>query len=443
MLKDLLTTRTSWPALIFRNRVAKNSLYNGLGFAVQLLLHLVFTPLLVHRMGLENYGLWSIATSALGLMGVFEFGLGTAIAKYVAEYTANRNKEGLSAVATTGFVFNLAIGILLTLPFYFLAPKAASLFPNSTTSSEQIERAIRLVAFGFMPLLLRNGSLAVSRGLQRYEFPTIIKTIQNALTLVAALIVILFNGSIEQVILSTVLLMGGVGLGSLALALGMLRDQVERFSFSWQYSREMFSFMVFAGATGASQQVFRYMDRITVGAVLGLSPVTYYTVLTGIANRLIALSGTLTEALMPAASSWYAMGNRDKLRKYLWRSTGIIALMNLTLGVFLIVFSEMLLRLWMGNEFARQTLASFRILVLIYSLSAMTAPAYHIANGIGVPWTNTLGGMLSGVGTIVLIVVLGRLLELEGAAWANAASWAKFIAVAYVIYTLRRSDQSF
>jgi O-antigen/teichoic acid export membrane protein len=232
-------------------------------------------------------------------------------------------------------------------------------------------------------------------------------------------------------------------LGSLAIALRMLRDQVERFSFSWQYSHKMFSFMVFSGATGASQQLFRYMDRITVGAVLGLSSVAYYTVLTGIVNRLVALSGTLTEALMPAASSWCATGNRDRLRKYLWRSTAIIALMNLTLGVFLIVFSEMLLRLWMGTEFAGQTLASFRILVLIYSLSAMTAPAYHIANGIGVPWANTLGGALGSVGTIVLIVVLGRLFDLEGASWANAASWARFIALAYVIYKLRRSDQSF
>jgi len=107
------------------NRVAKNSLISVVGFVVSLLTLLFFTPVLVHRMGTDGYGLWSVSVSALGMMGMLELGLGLAISKYLAEYHANNNKEGISAVVTIGLAANFLMGIFIATPLYFFAAQIA------------------------------------------------------------------------------------------------------------------------------------------------------------------------------------------------------------------------------------------------------------------------------------------------------------------------------
>src|SRR6266516_3729156 len=95
------------------SRIGKNSLYSVTGYAVQVLVILIFTPLLLHRMGASNFGLWMLSISFLGLAGLFDLGLGTTIAKYIAEYQERKEVDGLSATATMGFLIYLSIGLLL------------------------------------------------------------------------------------------------------------------------------------------------------------------------------------------------------------------------------------------------------------------------------------------------------------------------------------------
>src|SRR5438552_3984499 len=110
------------------NPIGKNSLYNAIGYGVSVLVTLVFTPLLLHSMGPPDFGLWMLSISFLGLLGVFDFGLSTAVAKYIAQYHEQADVYGVSATATMGLLIYLTIGLLLTVPAYVLAPLAASLF---------------------------------------------------------------------------------------------------------------------------------------------------------------------------------------------------------------------------------------------------------------------------------------------------------------------------
>lgn len=440
MIYRTLTTGSDWLFDILRNRVVKNSMYSAIGFVLPVCTMLLFTPLLVRRMGYEGYGLWHVAISSLGLMGVFEFGLGSAIIKYVATYSSSHDTDGLSAVSTIGFVLNVAIGVLITFPLYLLAPQITQLFQTSDIASDHIEGAIRLASLGFIPFLLKSSGLAVPKGLQRFEISTIIQTAQSVLTTVVAFVVASLTNSVELVVLSTVLVMWLVSLGALVVAFRMLRSLGARFFFSSVYLRRMFSFMAFAGLTGIGRQIFSSMDRLVVGVVLGLSEVAYYTVAIGISNKLISLSSALTQALMPAASAWYATGNRRRLWRYFGRSTAALVLLNLGLGGTLLVLSSPFLRFWMGENFARPALIPFRILVLVYAVNSMTAPAYQVADGTGIPWINTFGALSSGLGTILLIVVWGRTSGLEGAAWANAASWIKFVVPIYVSYYILKES---
>lgn len=425
------------------DRVVKNSIYGLIGFVIPFLVMFLLTPALVHQMGTEGYGLWSVAVSALGMMSMLEFGLGLAVSKYIAEYHVVQDKKGIGATVTIGFFLSTGLGVLLFIPLFLFAGMVGELFETATIPEEQVVRVIRMAALGFIPLLLRNSALAIPQGFQRFKIPTIIRTAQTVLVVVVALVLVGLNATIEQVIISTVLLMWVVAFISLIIAYLVLRPLQIAFPYcERKYLSKMLSFMTYSGLRGVGAQLFTSVDRIVVGIVLGLSSVTYYVVCIGIANKFVALANAFTQALVPAASSLYVSGDTRKVWRYFLSSFFILTIFNLSLGVFLILIAEPFLTWWIGPEFARKSLGLFRVLILVYSILALTAPAAQIANGIGAPWINTIGALVGGIGTVVLIIILGQSMGLIGAGWANIASWIKFIAPIYVIKKLygRRKD---
>ena len=260
---------------------------------------------------------------------------------------------------------------------------------------------------------------------------------QSALVIIVALLVNQWGGTIEQVALSTVLIMWIIGLASMGVAFLSLHHMPIVFpAYERKYVKAMFSFVTYSGLRGIGAQLFTTVDRIAVGAVLGLSNLTYYVVCIGIANKFIAFSSSLTQALVPAASSLYKGGNIAKVRHYFLRATAVVAIINISIGLIAIWLANLLLSWWIDVDFAQQALELFRVLVFVYMLLALTTPAAQIANGIGLPWINTAGALLGGIGTVLLIIILGRSYGLAGVGWANIASWIKFVVPVFMLLQL-------
>ena len=417
----------NWYKRLTGNRLARNSLLNLIGFSVPILMMLVFTPLLIKYVGVEGYGLWSLSISILGMVGVFELGLGTAITKYVSEYTARQDQVGLSTVIISGFFLDLVMGCIITIFLYLFADPIARLFSSSSVKHSQITGVIQITAFGFIPLLLRNSTLAVPMGLQRYAFPTAIKIIQSILVFAMTFTLVSLGFAIETAVMNMVFLMWLAGLSSFLVAFRYIRPFKVKWVWSKSHSKQIFSFMSVVSLSGLGSVIFSSLDRLTVGVVLGLSGVTYYTVAIGIPNKLLDLSNALTSALMPAASTWNSTNDAGHLWWILKRSTWFITMTNFLLVMVLLVFSRPLLVLWLGGNMIAEILVPARILLVIYGLISVIAPSYNIANGIGEPWVCALGALAGGSMVIVFIILLGPTMGLVGTAIANSGYMINFV----------------
>jgi O-antigen/teichoic acid export membrane protein len=190
---------------IYQSKIAKNGIYNLFSLTIPIILSLIVAPLMVHRMGTENYGLWIIATSILGAMGIFQLGLGTGVAKYVAEFSSKKDNLGLSSIITGTLGFYLIIGLSLTIPLYYLVPKIALVLKLSKDMSTDINESIRVVAFAFIPLLFTSVGLAVPMGLQNYKVSSILSVSKSILQQTTVMIIVLLGGSVYHVIVGATL----------------------------------------------------------------------------------------------------------------------------------------------------------------------------------------------------------------------------------------------
>jgi O-antigen/teichoic acid export membrane protein len=418
-----------------QNKVARNSFYGAIQFVVPTILLLAFTPLFIHKMGTEKYGLWMLATSALGLMGMAEFGLNTAISKFVAEFVGSRDASTLSAIVSAGLVAYILLAFGLIVPLYIFSPALAGIFkPSESISAEQISLVIRIMSLGFIPLLLRSGAMAIPIGLQQFKVPVIVTIGYQILSYTAALIIVFLGGSVAQVVSSTVVVLWVMALGSLFVAWRMLKPFNLKFMItrSQEVLRRMLSFALISGVSGLGSQIFSFADRFAVGVVLGLDVVAYYTVIITVVAKILQLSSSLTSALMPAVSSWMASGDIRRVRAYFLRATIALFTFNLMIASVFIILSEPLLQLWMGGEFANHVLIPFRVLIMIYCLISVNAPAYFVAYGMGKPGINALMSIVGGCLTICLILVWGKTLGLLGTVLANGGYLITLAIIGYV-----------
>ena len=376
-----------------------------------------------------------LATSALGLMSIAEFGLNTAVSKFVAEYVSSEDTNALSVVVSSGLIAYILLGVGLIIPLYIYSPALAGILkPSESLSAEQIELVIRIMSLGFIPLLLRSGAIAIPIGLQRFEIPVVLTVGYQILSYVAALVVILLGGSVAQVVSSTVVVLWITALAGVLIAWRMLKPFNLRFTVagSKKILQKLFSFALMSGISGLGSRIFSFADRLAVGAVLGLEAVAYYTVVISVAAKILQFSSALTSALMPAVSAWMASGAIRRVQAYFLKTTVALFTLNGLIAGTLLVLSKPLLNLWLGESFASHVLLPFRILTVIYALISLNAPAHYVAFGIGKPEINALTGIIGGCLTIGLIFAWGRTLGLFGAAIANGGYIVTWAIIGYI-----------
>jgi O-antigen/teichoic acid export membrane protein len=68
----------------------KNAVYNAIGFVFPVLIGLITTPYIVHKLNTEVYGIYVLAISLVGLLSFLDLGFGQGIIKFVSRYEAKK-----------------------------------------------------------------------------------------------------------------------------------------------------------------------------------------------------------------------------------------------------------------------------------------------------------------------------------------------------------------
>ena len=81
--------------------VARNVSTRYVAIILDALIGLVLLPFNVHHLGQSAYGLWMLTASMTTYFSVLDLGFGGAIVKFVAQYRARRDVNGLNDIAST------------------------------------------------------------------------------------------------------------------------------------------------------------------------------------------------------------------------------------------------------------------------------------------------------------------------------------------------------
>src|SRR6202167_4072617 len=128
----------------FARTIANNSLANVIRLAATSLVSILLPAYLTHRLPVKTYAAWVLILQLSAYVGYLDFGVQTAVSKYIAEYEAKRDTAGCNRCASVGLVIMLvacALGILLTLVLAWQVPNVLRTMPPSLYHGVVLARA--------------------------------------------------------------------------------------------------------------------------------------------------------------------------------------------------------------------------------------------------------------------------------------------------------------
>src|SRR5438445_11622023 len=91
--------------------ILKNVGSSWCALGVNVLVGIFLSPYILHRLGDEAFVLWVLIFSITGYYGLFDLGIRSSIARYVAKYSATDNYEELNRLLDTSMARSRTVGL--------------------------------------------------------------------------------------------------------------------------------------------------------------------------------------------------------------------------------------------------------------------------------------------------------------------------------------------
>lgn len=348
-----------------------------------LLVSLITLKLNLAHYGAHQFSLWILFASIWGFGAALDFGFGTSLVKYVAEYN-KFEKENINKLLSTSFFIFIAAGAVL----FILGNAAAELFYFSDKNIIQPEelllfkKAFSVLGVGFIIQYMTIFYKSTLEGLNNFVITSKINLLNNLFVLLGVVIVSVLGKSILY--LSIVYLVSY--LLTFIIYLFVFRFSYPQFiisitNFSFENIRKIFRFSLSAQFISIFSALIDPAVKYIIGTHYQINYVSSYEIARRFALATSGLFFTAFKIVLPKTSILktkedyrnFILGEGIKFTRIGLTYSGVV------FGVctFLIVF---IIKLWFNSD---ESVILFLLLALPESINNVGFTIYMFLIGIG------------------------------------------------------------
>jgi O-antigen/teichoic acid export membrane protein len=407
---------------------------NWLLAAISIAATYVLTPFVIHHLGQDGYGTWTLITALTGYMSLLALGVPMACVRYLAQHVTERDTDQTNAVIGSCVGLYLMIGAAALVIGLAMAAALTTMYAIPASLQMQARLACALmvlqVSLGFIGLL--------PEGIMFAHHDFVIRNVVRVLVVLLrlALTVGLLAMHASLVVLAAIQLATLVVDFSMTLFLIRRRYpgvRVRLGDFDWRMVRRIFSFSMYVLLLGAGARLSFETDALVIGAILGVAVIPFYAVANSLIVYLMEFTLAIAAVVSPMATRLETEGRRDALAALFLKWSKISLSLTLMAGLFLIVLGPRFIGWWIAPEYRQPSGAVLQILMVsCFAFLPIRGVALPILMGLGKPRTPTVAFLAAGVLNLVLSIVLARPLGLAGVALGTAIPNVLFAGVVLV-----------
>jgi O-antigen/teichoic acid export membrane protein len=382
--------------------VLSNMRWSVLGTVFNIAIALVMTPLLISRLGVDQWGLLLLVWSFTGVLGLANFGLGEATMRFVAHYHADDDLTGINRVLGATLTFYVVVCTVISCFVWAAAPVVAQWVKTPETGYEQVETLLRLAAVLFSASTIAGAFHAVTTALRRYDISNGIVMIFGTVRSGGLLLLVLTGLQVLHLVVWEVFVAVASLVVHLLVARWLLPGSRWLPTISLTGMREIFGYSFFSFMTQVFVIIYRESGKLILANRLGTASVAYLGTPDSVANRLHMTVVNAIETLVPRFAASRDEGDAKQLLiASTWAGFACVVVLYVPFAVLMPDF----LRLWISPEFARESSDVGRLVTLGLIGSVAFAPIATLLRGTGKP-----GFVTTVMASAALVVLVGSLL---------------------------------
>jgi len=363
--------------------LVRNTGLNLAGSVIPVLFAVAAIPILVGGLGPERFGLLAIAWALLGSFGIFDLGLGRALTQQVATALGQGATEPLSRMVWTFLALLAVVGLVVGSSFTVLSGWLVDDALNVPGGlSGEAREAFDLLGVGIPLVMVAAGLRGLLEAHQRFGLVNAVRIPSTVLTVAGPVLILPFSTSLVSVVGFLV----AVRTASL-VAHGLMCIRVV--PHSWFRPRPALSLVGAAlratgwmTVTNLINPLMLYPDRFLIGVLLSTTAVSYYAVPHDLATKLLILPIAPIPVLFPAFATSFA-ADRQRSAELFLRVPRYLLIAILPLVTGLVAFSEELMGVWLGEEFADRSGRVLQLLALGVMFQGVAQVPFAFLQGAG------------------------------------------------------------
>lgn len=334
-----------------------------MGQGLPLALGLVCIPQLIHRLGIERFGLLSLVWIFLGYLAFFDLGLGRAIIKIIAEQLGKGKRESINKFFWTTFWIILSLSLIGSCVSLLLAHTVIiEVFKIPESLKEDALHSFYLLSIGIPVITLTAAFRGLLEAEQRFFVINLLQGITGMITYVVPLIIAFYTLDVSVIIFYLVL---ARFLALIAHIVVCLKRFPELRGFCLPDKTAFPLLIKFGGWLTISNLIsplMVYFDRFILGSIIPVGDLAYYTTPYEIITRVLIVPTAVSRVLFPTVSFTLAQNfSSEKIVENAYRLT---TLTLLPIIIILIIIAKPGMNLWLGHDFGEKSAIILQILAL-------------------------------------------------------------------------------
>lgn len=391
------------------------------------------TPIIVLNLGVKDYGVYIFINSVVGIIGLLDLGISTAVTKYLLEYQAQKNEEGSKRLVHTANSLFLLIGILGLLISLFIGIAGGALFPNKITDASYFFILFSLAGVNFLFGSISNIYNIIPTVMHRFDILVKTNLVLNTTNIIVNIVIVLLGYKLKMFLLCQVLMTIAFMLIKRRVALKILPIVKYKFALIKEEIVRCYKFGLATAINNTASVSLALLDRLIIPIFVGPSQLTYYSLPGNIPARIPAITDNLSGIIFPVSTSLKSAGNEEKLKRFYIRSVRLMFLISSAITLSIIFLSDKILRYWLNADFADKSTHILIILAVTNFIISLLSPITSFFMGIGkLKRLSLVSFSMAAINAILLLILLPRY-GITGAAWAFLIS---ILPIFYALYLI-------
>lgn len=342
-----------------------------IGQAVQILVGLIYTPVMLRLLGQNEYGIYQLVFSVVSSLSLLSLGFASSYMRFYSRYKAEKDEVG---IAKNNGMFML---VFLIMSFICIVCGCVIYGNVSRIFGKGLNEAEIVLAKKLLIILVINMAMTFPNSVfnciviaqERFLFQKTLALCQSLLNpFITIPILILGFGSVGMVLVTTFLSLG-VFVLNVYYCLHKIRAKFCFKGLQFSVLKEMWRFTFFIFLNQIVDLINWSVDKVLLGRYLGASAVAVYGIGGQINNLYLQLSTSVSGVFVPRVNRVVAEKGTDRELSILFAKVGRVQfeIMALVLTGF-IFFGKAFIKFWAGNDYTE----SYIIALLL--ISPVTVP---------------------------------------------------------------------